>query len=207
MSSAGTPTSSSPTASACHSDAACDAPIIANAAAANPSGIEPPSPRKIRAGCASRLCGRKPTHAPASAVPPIASHASSLTSPSTAIPIAQTSPIVLDCPSMLSNRLNALTTTTTQTAVAARSTAPPSPSDQPRSTAHSSAASPTSTSTRSHHSTVRRSSIVPTTHSVSTPPAIGSVRSQSDASSSSATRNPSTSALPPRYGVGRACPL
>ena len=42
--------------------AAPDAPVMASTATASPSGMDPPSPRKIRAGCASRLCGRKPAH-------------------------------------------------------------------------------------------------------------------------------------------------
>ena len=113
VSSAGTPTSSRPMTSACHSAAADEAPIITSAAIAKPIGMLPPSPRKIRADGRERLCGRKPRQAPHSAAPVATSQTSDCTSPSTATAAATTPAIVLEAPSMLSKRLNALTTATT----------------------------------------------------------------------------------------------
>ena len=198
VSSAGTPTSSRPITSACHSAAAEDAPIITSAAIAKPIGMLPPSPRKIRAEGRDRLRGRNPRHAPHNAAPVATSQTSDSTSPSTATAAATTHAIVLDAPSMLSKRLNALTTATTQNAVATRSSTGPSPSDQPSPAAHSSPASPTSTVTRSHTATNRRSSSVPTAHSTTTPPMTGSVWRASYVSASTVTTKPAMTAAPPR---------
>ncbi len=195
--------------SACHSAAAEEAPIITSAAMAKPIGMLPPSPRKIRADGRERLWGRKPRHAPHSAAPVATSQTSDCTSPRTATAAATTLAIVLEAPSMLSKRLNALTTATTQIAVASRSTAPPRPSDQPRSVAHSIAASPTSATTRGQTPTSRRSSSVPMIHSTSTPPSTGTVSRGCEVSVSAATTrtNPAMTAVPPRYGVGVPWPL
>ena len=124
------PTSSSPTNSACHAATVSDNPVMVTAATAKPSGIEPPSPRKMRAGEAM-LCGRNPRHAPASAPAVPASQASPSISPSTAADAETTNPIVPAAPSMLSNRLKALTTRTTHMTDSARSTAAPAPTSQP----------------------------------------------------------------------------
>ncbi len=179
---------------------------MTSAATANPIGMLPPSPRKIRAEGRERLCGRKPRQAPHSAAAVTASQTSDCTAPSTAIAPATTNAIVLDAPSMLSKRLKALTTATIQTTVASRSGASPRPSDQPSPNAHSIAASATSTTTRCSGGSVRRSSIVPTAQSTTTPPSTGSVWLGSCVSRSTTTTNPATTAAPPRYGVGCACP-
>ena len=103
-----------PSPSDCHAGVASDTPIIASAATAKPTGMLPPSPRKMRAGD-ERLWGRKPRHAPQSAAAATASQVSPCAIPRTVRPPATTAAIVVAAPSMLSKRLNALTTATTQT--------------------------------------------------------------------------------------------
>ena len=188
-------------ASDCHSTAVSDTPIIARAATANPIGMLPPSPRKMRAG-EVRLCGRKPTQAPQRVAALTASQVFPSATPKMASPPATTAAIDGAAPSMLSNRLNALTTATTQNAVTARSIAPPAPRSHPSPVLQSSAARAISRATRRSGDTLRLSSSVPRPQSTATPKTSGSVRCQSPDRRMTATRKPPITAAPPRYGVG-----
>ena len=206
VSTAGMPTKRRPTASDCQAVAASDVPIMTSAAIAKPTGMEPPSPRKIRAGRA-RLCGRKPRHAPHRAAADAASHVSARTSPSTHTPPAATAAMVAAAPSMLSNRLNALTTAVSQATVRTTSTTGPAPRFHPTPSAHSQTASPASTPRRSHGERSRRSSMVPTTHSTATHTSRGVVRAGTPAKAATPTTKAAQTAAPPRYGVGDPCAL
>ncbi len=197
VSKTGIPTRRKPTSNASDDGSALCAAPATSAATMKPSGMLPPSPRKIFAGEA-RLCGRKPRQAPHSAALPTATHVSPVTIASTHAPPEATSAIVLAAPSMLSNRLNALTTATTHRAVTAASTTGPPRSFQPSPAIETSTPTASSARTRRPGDRFRRSSIVPTTARTATPPRSGRVRCGLPAPTSIAIANASMTAVPPR---------
>ena len=168
-----------------------------------PIGIEPPSPRKMRAG-ADRLKGRKPRHAPPSAIESAATAWSSALRARTAAPMDERTATVPAAPSMLSIRLNALTTPTTQTTVSTRSAASLPNTCQPSPAMKSATPAATSVITRGIAPSPTRSSRVPTPNRKRAQTNIGASRDRSPAIPSAPTRKPTTTAAPPRYGVGAA---
>ena len=179
---------------------------IVTRATSRPIKRLPPSPMKMRQGLA-RLRGRKPKHAPATAKASGVSAVSPAISVSVPAPIAETAATEAAAPSMLSIRLNAFMTPTTQTIVSARSAASSWNRPQPRPVDHSSTAMPTSTKMRPAIGTLKRSSTVPSTQTQTARTMISGWAAGPPSTEATAARIPTMIAVPPRYGVGRACPL
>ena len=208
VSSAGMPTNSRPIASDCHAGAASLTPIIVTAATAKPTGMLPPSPRKIRAGEASRLCGRKPTAAPQSA-------ARGHGQPRVALDDAEQRQAAGDDRGHRAGRavhvveqVEGVDHGDDPETLAARSTTGPAPRSQPRPSAHK-----PGRERRPRRRPARRrdgAAVVDRPddpqHHDARQRAAGS-RPTRRRAAGRATRKPATTAAPPRYGVGAAWPL
>ena len=131
--------------------------------------------------------------------------ASPLTAAKMPIPTDATAATVLQAPSRLSIRLNAFTRPIIHNTVSARSTTEPAAVSHPSPAANRPQAAPAVASRRHFGATAIRSSTVPISHMTQAPPSRTSNDPAAPPMISAATRNATSTAAPPRSGVGAAC--